>query len=186
MIAYNGLEVSNFWILAVFSVPRLLGLVKLIFCRGQGVTIVAFFALPALAWAQSDPASLLRADAAPYLKLAIVANAAAQCGLRSASWNDDAHTAIDDAIDAFTVNLFGSLGTPKGQAAENDLGDAIDKSDQTAPRLDAQQCTRLADSGSVQKVDALILQDPGLGHDTATQNQTPGYAIPPGGGDTNP
>lgn len=96
------------------------------------------------------------------------------------------HTAIDDAIDTFTVNLFGALGTLKGQAVENDLGDEIDRSDQSAPRLDAQQCIRLANSGNVQKLDALILQDPELGRDAAAQDGMLGYAMPPGDGGTQP
>jgi hypothetical protein len=148
--------------------------------------LVVLLALPIFAWAQTDPASLLRGDAAPYMKLAAIADSAAQCGLRSGTWNDDAHSAIDDAIDTFTVNLFGALGTPNGQAVENDLSDEIANAAKNAQQLNAKQCAKLAGSGEIRKIDVLILEDPGLGREAAKYDGMPGYATPPTNNDTNP
>lgn len=79
MIAYNGSRNTQFSEVKLrVGFDGAMSLIKLNSSRCHDVTLMVFLALPALAWAQSDPASLLPADAAPYLKLAIFADFAAQ------------------------------------------------------------------------------------------------------------
>ena len=130
--------------------------------------------VPGLGFAQSDPKSIFKADAAPYVAWSTIADNAAQCGLRTGRWDDDAHTAISDKFDYFAANLFGSTDNPEAQKAENAAQDAINTAASNAPNMTADQCSHLDDGGALEQIDDLVIQDPNLGATAAQADGMPG------------
>ncbi len=114
------------------------------------------------AWGQSDPMALFKSDAAPYIRLSKLADAAAVCGLRSGAWNNDAQSAIEDKFTYFAGNVWDDPNSPDASKAQDWANNAATLAQGDGEDFTPKQCAALSSGDDLPIIDDLIITDTNL------------------------
>ncbi len=106
-----------------------------------------------------DMMAMFKSDAAPYIRLSKMADAAAVCGLRSGAWNDDAQAAIEDKFTFFADNLWGDPNASEASAAQDYANNAATLAAGEGEGFTPRQCSALASGDDLPTIDDLIITD---------------------------